>query len=150
MSKITDIYNAWVALITAELPSYRRLPNPYAADANANVILNKGFGIAVGGGTNTERNLGCKLSISRDFGIILTKQIAKTDHDTSGRADQEKALFEDQYALIKAVEQDPDLGGTAAKAYYVSDGGLEILDLETGRYFVLATQFNVEYFETLT
>lgn len=150
MSKITDIYDAWVTLVTAELPDYRRLPNPYEASANANVILNKGYGIVAGAGSNTERKLGCKLSIARDFGIILTKQIAKTDHDTSGRANQEKALFEDQYTLIKALEMDPELSGTAAKAFFVGDGGLEILELETGRYFVLASQFNVEYFETLT
>lgn len=150
MSKVSDIYNALNTLVSTTLTSYKKLPNPYVASENANVILNKGYGIAIGAGTNTERLLGCKLSIARDFGVVLTKQIAKTDHDVAGRATQEKAIFEDQYLIIKALEENPSLSGTAAKAYFVGDGGLEVLDLETGRYFVLATQFNVEYLETLT
>lgn len=150
MSKVSQIYDALATLVATALPTYKKLPNPYDSSANANVILNKGYGIAIGQGSNSERFQDCQLSISRDFGIVLTKQLAKTDHDVSGRASQEKALFEDQFLVIKALETNPQLSGLVAKTFYVGDGGLEILDLETGRYMVLASQINVEYFENLT
>ena len=150
MTKISQIYAALETVIETELPTYRKIPNPYDSSANANVILRQGYGIVAGAGSNTNRVLGCEMSIARDFGVILTKQIAKTEHDADGRTNQEKALFEDQYLLVKSLEKNPSLTGTAAKVGFVGDNGIEVLDLETGRYFVLVSQFNVEYFENLT
>lgn len=150
MSKISEIYVALESAIESIIPDYKKIPNPYDASGTANVILRQGYGISAGPALNTERLLGCEMSIARDFGVVLTKQIAKTDHDADGRTSQEKALFEDQYSLIKYIEKNPSLSGTAAKIGFVGDNGIEILDLESGRYFVLASQFNVEYFENLT
>jgi hypothetical protein len=150
MSKITEIRDNLQTLIETALPGMVQIPNPYELEKTANIILRKGYGIAFGPATNTERQLGCQLSIEREFAVILTKEVTATDHDSSGREAIEKAIFEEQYLLIKAIEQSPDLSGSASRARYLSDNGLEYVGLENSRYFVLQSTFACEYFEQLT
>lgn len=150
MSKITNIREQLETTIESVVTGYRQIPNPYEIEKASNVILKKGYAIAFGPGTNTERLLSCQLSVDREMAIVLTRQVSSTEHDTNRREDIEKAIFEDQYLIIKAIEKDPSLNNTAARARYTGDNGLEFLSLENSRYFVLQTNFAFEYFEDLT
>lgn len=149
MSKISEIREQLETLIEAAITGYKQIPNPYEIEKTANVILRKGYGIAFGPATNTERQLSCQLSVDREFSIILTREVATTEHNNAGRETIEKAIFEDQYLLIKAIEKDSDLATKASRARYVSDNGLEYVGLENSRYFVLISTFATEYFENL-
>ena len=150
MSKITDIREELETIIAAAVTGYRQIPNPYEIEKTSNVILKKGFAIAFGPGTNTERLLSCQLSVDREMAIVLTRQVSSTEHDTNRREEIEKDIFEDHYLIIKAIEKDPSLNNKAARARYVGDNGLEFLSLENSRYFVLQSNFAFEYFEDLT
>lgn len=149
-TQITAIRDQIKTLVETALPSYRQIANPYEIEKSPNVILRLGYGIAFGPGTNTNRELGCQLSVDREFAVVLTREVTALENNPDGREDVEKALFEDHYSLIKAIEKDPDLGETAARARYVSDSGLEYVALDNSRYFVLVSSFACEYFESLT
>lgn len=150
MTKISEIREQLETLITTALTGYRQIPNPYEIEKTSNVILRKGFGIAFGPGTNTERMLSCQLSVDRDFSILLTREVAVTEHDAAGREAVEKSIFEDLHLLIKAIETDADLATKASRARYVSDNGLEYVGLENSRYFLIAATFAAEYFESIS
>lgn len=149
MSKITTIRESLETLLFAELTGYQKIPNPYELEKCANRILTKGFGIAFGPAQNTNRVLDCQMSVERDFAILLTREVTHTEHNAQGRETVEKALFEDQYKLIKVIERDYATVVGASRAAYVSDNGLEYVGLENSRYFVLVSTFSVEYFENI-
>jgi hypothetical protein len=150
MSKITSIFDQLKTVISTELPTYKQIPNPYELEAASNVMLAKGYGLAFGAGSNTERQLSCQLSIEREFGVLLTRQMSYTEHDAANRNSLEKTIFEDQYKLIKAIEKNSSLAQLVAKVAYASDSGIEFLGLESGRYLTLFSAFTCEYFENLT
>jgi hypothetical protein len=150
VSKIKTIRQELETVIDGVISGYQKIPNPYELEKISNVILRKGYGIAFGPGTNTERMLSCQLSVDREFAVILTREVAATEHNAEGRETVEKSIFEDQYLIIKAIEKDADLLGSASRARYVSDSGLEYVGLENSRYFVLVSTFATEYFESLT
>lgn len=151
MSKISDAYDAIVLQVQNLLPSHVRLSNPYAINENTESALRQGWGIALLSGTNTERNIGCKLSVSRQFSVVLTRKMYANELNVEGKASTEKQLFEDQFTLIQAFESDPTLGLTDIAALkWESDNGLEFVFGEKDNFLQLNSTFTVEYFEQLT
>jgi hypothetical protein len=149
-SKITALRDALKTLVETTLTGYRQIPNPYETEKTANVILKKGYGLAFGPASNTERLLSCQLSVEREIVLVLTRQVSSTEHDTDRREDIEQAILEDQFLVIQALEADSSLGGNVSRAAFLSDNGLEYVAIENSRYFVLQSSFVFEYFEDLT
>ena len=150
MSKVTTVYNALQALIEANLTSYSKIPNPYVVDDNVALLLTKGYGIGYGAGENTERQVGCFLSINRLFTVVLVNQVTVTENNLTGISSLEKALMEDAVTLLDALEQDADLQGNSIKAVYRSDSGIGFIDSELGKYLLLEIEVGIEYLENLT
>lgn len=149
MSSITDIYNALETTLATALPAYTKLPNAYDVEDNATIFLGKGYGLGIGGGSNTNRLLPSKVSISRDFEIVFVNQINATASNGDLIEAQEKEIFEDMFLFLKTVESDASLGCLAINSSYVSDSGLDFLDGETQRYFSLTMVVSVEYIQSL-
>lgn len=150
MSKVSDIYDAYISFTEAALSSYIRIPNPYDPEQNATLILNKGYGIGIGPADNTERLAKPKVSIARQFFVILVNQITATRQASSDRGTLEKALMEDAFTLISALEADDSLGGVAKITKFISDTGIDFLNNEREKYFSTELTFSTEYFETIT
>jgi len=149
MSKISDIYDALDSLISTALPAYTKLPNAYDLEENPELFLKRGYGIAIGSGENTKRELGCRLSYLRQFTIGLIKQITTTDTNTAARVALEKAIIEDHYLVLKALENDVDLNETSNITILPNDNGIEYLEGETNKYFLVTITVTSEYSENL-
>ena len=149
MTSISNIRAALETMIDGVVTGYTKIANPYELEKISNVILRKGYGIAFGPGANTNREL-CQMSVDREFSVVLTREVAATEHDADGRETVEKAIFEDQHLIIKAIEADASVGGTASRGRYISDGGIEYVGIENSRYYALVSNFAIEYFEQLT
>lgn len=147
MTKISDIYDAIVLKIETALPTYARLPNPYDIEDNSAVILRKAYGIAIGGGVNTERFVGCLTTWSRDFTVGLVTQVVNLQNDALNRALIEKALLDAHRSLLLAFETDPSLGGIAIKCVVVDDTGISYLAGERGKFVAIELGLSVEYME---
>jgi hypothetical protein len=150
MSAVSNIYEAYHTLIAAELPTYKRLSNPYNPLQNPSLYLTKGYGVTFGPAENTERIITCKVSILRNFEVILTRQIATTENNNSIKEDIEEALMEDLVLLIKATDGEPTLQETSIKTVYVADSGIEYLEADKFKYFLLRATFASEYLEDTT
>lgn len=148
MSEISTLYDAWISKIETSLSSYTRIPDPYDPEANSTLLLTKGYGLGMGPATNVERFAAPKMSIRREFFVVLTNRITATESDSSGRGSLEKSLMEDHYTLVKAIEGEPTLNGAAQVSRYVSDGGIEFLSGQRAKHFLLEIVFESEYFES--
>lgn len=154
MSLISTGFDALVARIESVLSTsangYQRIPNPYNVDDNAEPVLRKGYGVALLSAENTNRNVSAKFSVSRNMEVVLTRLYTGKVEDAPSKGSLEKLLFEDQYAIINDLEQDISINGASMYTRYVSDSGIEFVSGVTGRFFMLKTQFSLEYLETFT
>lgn len=150
MSKISTIYDNLVTAVGGALTDYDQISNPYSPDENCELFMQKGFGIAFGPGANSERQVGCKLSVKRTFDVILLNLCGTTDNNLADVENFQKTMHEDQLLIIKAIEKDPDLDATVGMIKFVDDSGLEFLETINNKFFLLQSTFMVEYFENLT
>lgn len=154
MSLISTAYGALVTRIETVLGTvaggYKRLPNPYEPSDNSELELRKGYGLAILPGENTNRQVNCKISISRTIEVVLTRLYTGKIEDAPGKASLEQLLLEDQHKIINDFEQDISINGSTMYTRFVSDSGIEFVSGVSGRFFVLKTQFSLEYLETFT
>lgn len=150
MTKIADIYNAIITLVSTELPTYARIPNPYALDENTALFLKRSFGLAIGAGVNTERYVGCMVTWQRSYTLSIITQVVNTENDTTGRALVEKDLIDAHRTLLMAFETDSTLGGNCIKSVMLSDGGIQYIDGQQSKFLAVEIELAVEYQESLT
>lgn len=148
MSSVSDIYDAYITFIEANLSSYSRIPDPYDPDKNASLFLNKGYGLGFGPATNTNRELKPRMSFGRQFFVILVNRITASELSGSSRGTQEKLLLEDSFTLIKAIESDDTFGGAGTQlTKYLSDTGIDFFGGKKAKYYSIEISFETEYFE---
>jgi hypothetical protein len=148
-TKIADIYDSIVTKLETILPSFQRVPNPYALDENTAILLRKAFGLAIGPGTNTERYVGCIATWERDYTIGLVTQVVNTENDTLGRAMVEKDIIDAHREILLAFETDSTLSGQCIKAVITDDGGINYIQGAESKYLALEITLRVEYQEPI-
>jgi len=152
MSLISTGFDALVARVETVLDAttngYTRLPNPYNVEDNTELKLRKGYGVALLAATNTNRQVNCKFSVNRTMEVVLTRLYTGYEENAVDKASEEKLLLEDQYKIINDLEQDVTINGQTMYTRWESDGGIEYVAGETGRFLMLKTQFSLEYLET--
>lgn len=146
MSKQADVYDALVAKLGVIFPTHSRLPNPYSREENANVLLEKAWGLVVGSAINTERKLSKTKSYEREFVVVLTRQASTTTHDVTLADTLIKLLLDDQNSLLLAIEDDPQISSTVSDAVVPGDTGIEFDD--ESRYYFLETALTTEFFQS--
>ena len=159
MTKINDIYDELHSITQVVLPEYTELPNPYIPDDNPDIYMKKGYGISIGAASNTNRVVSKKVSILRDFDFVFVRQINSTETNTGLIKSNAKAIMEDSFkavqrivetkAALEEIENNTSLGQVCVKAEFVSDSGLDFIEADTQRFFILTMVVSVEYFETL-
>ena len=151
MTKVSDIYDALNTLISGTLTTYSKLPDPYNVEDNTELFLKKGYGIAFGDDTNTNRKVGCqKITINQQFEIPLMNLVTATDSNATGHASLEKLLLEDKFKIIKALENDNDLSGSAMQARYIGGSAITYLEGDRGKYLLTGLFITIEYLEVTT
>jgi hypothetical protein len=149
MSSISTIVDQLNTTISGVLTTYSKVPNAYEIGNNAELFLIKGYAIGIDSASNTNRQLGCQLSIARDLTVILVNQVTSNNTDFDAMQNVVKSLMEDQYTIIKAIEKDSSLNSSAVSIKYASDAGIEFGASSTSKYFLLESIFTCEYFEDL-
>ena len=148
MSVISTIHDTLITKVSSVLSSdYKQLPNPYELGENNELYLTKGFGLAVGAGSRTDRLINCKASWQREFSLTLVNQITTTDHDLDKRQDIAKSLLEDHFLVFIELEKDTSLSGLVIDSKIESDSGLQFIS-EINRYYFIDMSLTVEYLES--
>lgn len=149
---ISTIYDFLVTRMTALFPNHKRLSNPYNLSLNNDQFLEQGWGIAVGPGENTNRQLGNRSSTKREFTLVLTRRTFATELGTTAKATGDKDLLEDLQILIDRFESEVDLDSTSGKyiARYIGDSGITQVRDDQDGFAAIRVSTSVEYFKTLT
>lgn len=150
MSKVADISDAIVALLSSSLTGFARIPNPYNITENVALILKKSFGVAIGPGVNTQRYVGCLVSWERNYTISIITQVVNTENDVTGRFNVEKDMIDRHRDVLLAFENDSTLGGNCIKAVITDDSGIQYIDGQQGKFLAVEIALAVEYQESLT
>jgi hypothetical protein len=151
MSKITNIFDYLHNLVETTLDSsYRELTNAFDIEDNDELNLVKGWALVPGPGDNTHRIVGCKMSQNQQWGIALTRLITATDHDITAKNTLIKEILEDHYLIAKAFENNKDLGGNTSRSVQVAHSGIEYLEGDRDKYYLMVIAVSTEYFEDLT
>jgi hypothetical protein len=151
MSKIEDLYDAITTIITDTVATdYKRIPNPYILEINSHLILQKGYGIRIDAGRDTNRVVGCLMTWERLFTIILTSQITTTENNTAARILLEKGILDDHDALVKAFYANVNLTGQGYKASISDDSGIQPIVTESGKFFTMELSLFVEYQDSVS
>jgi hypothetical protein len=156
MSNITTAYDDITAVITTILPNHNELINPYVIELNDDLTFDKAWGLAIADGENTNLQLGCRLSVDRNFRFTLTRkifagQLQRNLSAVTARRDTEKQLFEDQYLVLKELETNPTITDSTVitKLVWSNDNGLELLRTEKSDIIFLTTVLKLTYLEEL-
>lgn len=148
-TKIEEIHEALCNLIAAELPTHKRFPNPYQIDANSFLHMTRGYGVAIGPGFDTQRDLGCHVTYERTFTVALVQKMSETQNSTGRRELVERDILEDHDKLVKAVYNDTNLSGRVISATVTDDGGVQFIDGDRLKFLALEMTIRVEYQDTL-
>ena len=148
-TSITTIYDQLKARIALLLPAYQQLANPYEVMENPSIVAKKAFGIGFGSGVNSNRLVGCQLSIAREMTIVLIQLVPSLEQDVSKLSGIEKTILEDQVLLIRFLESGDYLNSSVSKLAYVSDTGVSYDQAGRGLFIVTEITAEVEYFENI-
>lgn len=155
MSQISTIYDNFHTLVAGQLPTHYQLINPYDPELNDDLTYEKAWGLAVSAGAYPEFELDCRFTVDRQFILTLVRKLRVgslqrgSDAITSRRT-AEKNLFEDQYLILKKINQDLTLSGACVKCYMESDDGLQFVRSDRVDLVMLRTVFTARYFENTT
>jgi len=153
MSSISTIYDNLLSLVSTAIggsgEGYIELPNPYNLADNNQLFLKKGYGVAIGPGVGLELHVGCRISYERIFTVVLTKEMATTDHNITARTSFNKELIEDFVLVRRALEDDPTLSQACIKTQYTADSGLEFTATDTQRFISVSIDVIIQYEENL-
>lgn len=151
MSRAVDVFDYLVARIPTVLTGYKRLSNPYRPEENADVLIKLGYGVKIGSAENLNSFLGCRLlEERRQFTIVLTQKYYAREDDGAKKAEAERALLNDSFSLKKDIETNPQFGGIASSAAFVSDSGIQFVFNEKDRFIFNEITVAAQYVEDLS
>ena len=149
MSKISNIIDGLLAFLETTFPEHKEHFNPYALELNDSMTLEQGYSFFVGPTDNSDEMASCMLSLERSVVINLSRRVFGAHEDSCIRREAEKALLEDQFALIKQIENDPTLNPLIEVIQFIGDNGVEFIFGEEASYIAVKSDFTFRYYENL-
>jgi hypothetical protein len=153
VSIISDIYDAYITQIQASLPDYARIPNGLDAQNAVSLFKKKGFSFSQGTAENSERLVGCKASVRRQFILSIFQKMYATENNTTAIDAIIKDMLETTVTLIKDIENSNTLNSVTlnvGKTKYLGDQGVVFITGEREKFLQLDINFETEYFIDLT
>lgn len=151
MTTISNIHDDLYSMMLALFPTKKVLADSLNLYNNDELFLANGYAIYIGPANNTKREVACRLSLSRQIVISLTKAPYAGHKDIDKIKATEKELLEDLQTLINDFSRNDSYAtlGTI-KRDYLSDTGIIRAFGESRSVLSIQASFNIEYFENLT
>jgi len=150
MSKITDITDAMHTLVEAALPAYQAIPEAIDIVDNSSLYLEKGYSILISDTEPNQATNKATLQQTRVFGVALVNQVRTTEHNADGIQDAKNTIMEDGFTLVKDLHYTNDtISGNAIDTVFVGDDGIDFLEGDRNKFYVLTLVFEVKYRESL-
>ena len=150
MSKISTIFDRILVELAALYPSATKIPYPYDLIKNDDNFLRLGYGLKVGSGNPAQLDF-CKNAFTRDFTVVLAREVFNTGSNDAAYDDIVKGLLEDIYAVQDRFNE-PDqiaIEGDIVKIDYSSASGAEQIDAENATFLTMEATFTFTIQETI-
>lgn len=149
-SKITTVYSTLLSTLATLYPNKTRIPNPYDLEQNPDGFLRDGYGLRVGP-SNLEESEFKNYRYELDISVILTKEILRTEEDTTAMESQTLALLEEMHTVRKDFYNVDQLGieSNIERIDIGSSSGIEFLRGDKFNYTFLEVGFIVSLEELL-
>jgi hypothetical protein len=109
VSKISTIYDTLLARLAVIYPTKTRIPNSYDLSNNGDVFLRNSWGLKISNSTYFEMEFNTYAN-DREFAVVFTREIIKTDTQTDQIDTVSKLLLEDINTLHKELINPSQLG----------------------------------------
>lgn len=146
MTTVNQVFDALETLIEGCLTGYKMLENPIIPEDNAKQLYKKSYGLAIGPGGNPELFTKDITSCQRDFSVVLINKVTTTKSQTDKRNEQQKDIMADIDAIKKCVDTDPDLNGLCTKAVLTTDSGVNFVDADRGKFYLVEGVISTLFF----
>lgn len=151
MSKITDITESLHTLVAAALPAYQLIPEAIDIADNSELYMENGYTILI---ADTDPNQATTKSIlqqNRVFGVSLVNQVYTTEHNAEGIKDSKISLMEDGFTIVKDLHLTNDtIEGNAIDCNFLGDDGIDFLEGDRNKFYLLTLIFEIKYRESLS
>lgn len=152
MSHVTecfDLLNARLLALFPEAEDYFKITNPYDLTQNSSQFLRQGWGLAVGPGNNSNRELDCSITINREYRVVLTRALESLELNVDTKDVVVKTLLEDAFDVIADFEREVRLDDDKYNVLFISDTGIQNLQGDDFSIIMVEMTFNVEIFDRL-
>lgn len=150
MSNVTDIYDKLSTLLSTSFSSKTVIPNPFDTAQNNDNLLKNGYGFYYGGAGLPTFNLPSFQGYAREFVLVLTREVYRTDADTSLFGSTQKSMLEDQYTFISSLAKDRTLDNDLVSVEFTGDSGIEFIYADKFSHLRLISTFEVQYKEDVS
>lgn len=150
MSNVTDLYDKIGTILSSQLSSKTFIPNPFDIAGNSDNLLRDGYGYYIGAASLPDFDLPGFQGYSREFVIILTRDLYRTDNETDLLGSRQKSMFEDQNTIINSLANDRTLDNDIVRLEFTGDGGIESVFSGKFNFLQLISTFEVSYREETT
>lgn len=150
MSNITTVYNQTLSVLATIFSEKTRIFDAYDLPSNPEHVLRDGYGIRIGS-TSFGSSEVCSFRDDHGITIVLTREVIRTDSQTTPVDDQVKALLEDAFEVRERFYRYDKLGLTSALEN-VTLGGVSAVETFIGgsnKFFTVAVDFVFQIRENL-
>ena len=149
VSTAFDAFTTRLGTLFTTGSGYRQLTNPYDLEDNNVQFLRKGWGLAVGAASNTNRELCGKITVRRIFRVVLSRSLDSLEHDIASKDTVVKLMLEDAKTVITDFERRFRLSDDFYNTAYETDSGIQSLRGDDFSILTLELTFNVEFFDSI-
>ena len=144
-----DTSKSRIDAILTSAEGLKKLTDAYDIPNKSELLLEQGYGLAIGPGANTHRLQSSNLSVKRDMIVTISRKIYALDEDVSAKETVTKQLIEDKLLVAKDLEINSTLNGGRIVSGYEADGGIQFVAKEQENYAYVQFTIQIEYFESL-
>lgn len=113
MSRVSTVYDTILSVMATLFPNKTRIPNAYNLPNNNELFLRDGWGLRMDSGSQQSSEF-CNFRLERGFTIVFTREVLKTDSQTTNEDTAVKALLEDVYTVQKDFLNVDQFGAAAS------------------------------------
>jgi len=151
MSKITTVYNTILTKVAGLFPSKTKIPLPESLPDNDNNLLRDGYGVMVGASTISALDTFKDSNISREFTIVFTEELIRTNHDADSRDTVLLSILEDMVTLKQDFLNFDQLGidSSIEKVTFVGSSGVEYANIDDFSIMTMNITFSIDISEII-
>ena len=150
-SKISTIYDAVVTELSTIFSTKTRLPNAYDLENNPHNMIRDAYGLRIDS-SDLYRPEFRTSGQARQFTILLTREVIRTDTNATLIDTEAKAILEDLNTLILEMEKSDQLlvNSSIDRVSFAGSSGIELFGASRSQFISIEAIFSIEYKETLS